>query len=204
MKLIVGLGNPGKKYEGTRHNAGFMFVDKLAEELGSEMGTFLPGEKRPHFANQDKFKSEILEVTCKGEKFVLVKPQTYMNLSGTAVQKIMKYYDLTPDELIVVSDDVDITVGQARIRHDGSSGGQKGLQNVIDILGSDQFVRIRIGIESESTQSDRLETADFVLSKFSKDELNIVDKTINQLIEYTLPFLEKNEKIPAHTLSVES
>jgi len=209
MKLIVGLGNPGKKYEGTRHNAGFVFVDKLAEELGSEMGTFLPGEKRPHFANQDKFKSEILEVTCKGEKFVLVKPQTYMNLSGTAVQKIMKYYDITPDDLIVVSDDVDISVGQARIRHEGSSGGQKGLQNIIDILGSDDFVRIRIGIGASGTllseeksprATGQIETADFVLSKFSKAEISIVDEIIEMAIGYILSFIENNEKIPAHTI----
>ena len=205
MKLIVGLGNPGEKYQGTRHNAGFVFVDKLA----SKLGTFLPGEKRPHFANQDKFKSETLEVNYKGEKIILVKPQTYMNLSGISVQKIMKYYDIIPDDLIVVSDDVDIPVGQARVRHEGSSGGQKGLQNIIDILGSDDFVRVRIGIGASGTLGSKeksphatgqIETADFVLSKFSKKEISIVDEIIEMAIGYVLPFIENNEKIPAHTI----
>src|SRR3989344_3417972 len=204
MKLIVGLGNPGKKYDGTRHNAGFCFVDKLAGEIGSEMGTFLPKEKRPHFSKDDKFNAEIVEIMYKGEKIILVKPQTFMNLSGTAVGMMMSYFKLSVDDVIIVSDDVDLPVGQARIRHDGSSGGQKGLQNIADTLGSDNFTRIRIGIQSEMKVSNQIDTADFVLSKFSKNENAIIDEMIELLINHILPFIEKNEKIPAHTLSVES
>ncbi len=207
MKLVVGLGNPGKQYEGTRHNAGFRFVDKLAEELGvemgtGEMGTFLPKEKRPHFTNHDKFKSEVLEIIHKGEKIILAKPQTFMNLSGKAVSMIMSYYNIVGDDLIVVSDDVDLPVGQARIRHDGSSGGQKGLQNIIDTLKTDEFVRIRIGIGSGTEEANEIETADFVLSKFSDKENEIIDETIELVIGRILPFIEKNEKIPAHTISL--
>jgi len=201
MKLIVGLGNPGKKYEGTRHNAGFMFVDKLV--CHTDMSA--AGECET-YTSEDKFDSLMLTVTRKGEKFIFAKPQTFMNLSGPAVQKIMKYYDITPDDLIVVSDDVDILVGQVRIRHDGSSGGQKGLQNIIDILGEDKFTRIRIGVRPESGNADTpanlIDTTDLVLSKFSEAERSTIDETIEQVIGYILPFLKKKEVIPAHTINV--
>lgn len=190
MKIIVGLGNPGQKYDGTRHNAGFRFVDELAKKLETA------------FTQADKFEAEIAETIYKGDKIILMKPQTYMNLSGKAVSMIMSYYNISAIDLIVISDDVDLPVGQARIRHDGSSGGQKGLQNIIDSIGGDEFVRIRIGIQSEMKISNQIETSDFVLSKFSKKEEGIVDEIIELTIGHVLPFIEKNEKIPAHTLSV--
>lgn len=207
MKIIVGLGNPEKKYQGTRHNAGFMFVDKLAEEMNVEtaakLGTLLSKEKRPQFETSKKFTAEIAEVTRKGEKIILVKPQTFMNLSGKAVSMMMSYYKISANDLVVISDDIDLPVGQARIRHDGSSGGQKGLQNIIDTLGLDNFLRIRIGIQSSrDDKSNQIETADFVLSKFSKKEEVIVDEMIDLIIGHILPFIEKNEKIPAHTIAL--
>lgn len=192
MKLVVGLGNPGQKYDGTRHNAGFRFVDELAKKLETA------------FTQADKFEAEIAETIYKGDKIILMKPQTYMNLSGKAVSMMMSYYNITAIDLIVISDDVDLPVGQARIRHDGSSGGQKGLQNIIDTLGSNDFTRVRIGIQSEMIATNQIDTADFVLSKFSKKEEVIVDEIIELTIGHVLPFIEKNEQVPAHTLSVES
>ncbi len=197
MKLVVGLGNPGKKYEGTRHNAGFRFVDKLIchKDLA-------PAGECATFSENKKFKADIAEVTRKGEKIILVKPQTYMNLSGESVSMIMSYFNISVDDLIIVSDDVDLPVGQARIRHDGSSGGQKGLQNIIDTLGTADFVRVRIGVQSKLERSNQIDTADFVLSKFSKQEVGTVDELIELTIGHILPSIEKNEKIPAHTISL--
>ncbi|MDO8444258.1 MAG: aminoacyl-tRNA hydrolase [bacterium] len=206
MKLIIGLGNPGKKYEGTRHNAGFMFLDKLI--CNKDLA---PAGECSTFLSNKKFEAEMVEVTRKGEKIILVKPQTYMNLSGNTVSMMMSYYKISVDDLIVVSDDVDLPVGQARIRHDGSSGGQKGLQNIIDTLGSDDFTRVRIGIGASGTllsgekrphATGQLDTADFVLSKFSKKELGVIDEIIELTVGHVLPFIEKNQKIPAHSLSV--
>lgn len=203
MKIIIGLGNPGEKYEGTRHNAGFMFVDELvcAKEIA-------PVEGCLKFELNKKFDALIADTSFKGEKMIIAKPQTYMNLSGQSVRRLLDFYKADIADIIVVSDDVDLPLGSSRVRHDGSSGGQKGLQNIIDVLGSDIFTRIRIGIKyiggstAQTEDKNRYDTADFVLSKFDDREIDIVDSIIGDTIAYILPFIAKEEQIPAHTLEV--
>lgn len=203
MKLVVGLGNLGKKYEGTRHNAGFMFLDKLVCQKD-----LAPVGECVEFKNDSKFKSEIAEASYKGEKLLLVKPQTYMNLSGEAVSKVALFYKVDLSNLIVVSDDLDLPLGTARIRTGGSSGGHKGMQNIIEKSG-DQFCRIRIGIRSQiggssETITNEIDATNFVLSKFSKRESNILDNIIDEAIKYLLTYLGKKVEIPSHTLEVKT
>ena len=133
MKMIVGLGNPGKEYEKTRHNAGFWVVDSLADKFG--VTTW-----------KDQYNASISEFRLGGEKILLVKPQTYMNLSGEAVQPLMHFYKLELDDLLVIYDDLDLPTGTVRIRKNGSSGGQKGMTSIIQRLNEDDFPRIRMGI----------------------------------------------------------
>jgi peptidyl-tRNA hydrolase, PTH1 family len=204
MKIIVGLGNPGEKYSATRHNAGFMFVDKLS----SHPDLTIIGE-RLEFRENKKFQAFFAETSAKGEKIILAKPATFMNLSGNAVRSILDFYKCDVDDLIVVSDDLDIPVGYVRVRQEGSSGGQKGLQSIIDNLGTDLFQRIRIGIASQSesgesdNQASRYDAVDFVLSKFSTKESGGIKSAIDMAIEYSLPFILSQEKIPAHTLNID-
>ena len=193
MKLIVGLGNPGKEYEGTRHNAGFMFLDKLA--CAKEI---CPDGICLNFKKEENSDALIAGSQLNGEKIILVKPQTFMNLSGNCVAMIMQYYKLTPEDLIVISDDIDLPVGVARIRHEGSSGGQKGLQNIIDVLGVDKFLRLRIGVGLE----DQTDATDHVLGKFDKRELPLVGQTIDESINYLLLHLGQKHEIPAHTIEI--
>ena len=152
MKIIVGLGNPGKQYEKTRHNAGFLTLDLVAKNLGVDIAT-------------QKFKALIGETFVKGEKVLLVKPQTYMNLSGDSVRKICEYYDLFEEDIFVITDDLDLPVGTLRIREKGSSGGQKGIQSIIDNLGTNEFLRLKIGIGNNK----QIETKDYVLGKMDSD-----------------------------------
>lgn len=152
MKVIIGLGNPGKSYENTRHNAGFLTIDMVARALGVSITT-------------QKFKSLIGETFIKGEKVILVKPQTYMNLSGEAVRRVLDYYDLDASDIMVITDDLDLPVGTLRIREKGSSGGQKGIQDIIDQLGTQNFLRLRIGIGNDK----RIPTKDYVLGKIDPD-----------------------------------
>lgn len=201
MKIIIGLGNPGKQYEGTRHNAGFMFLDKLICHPNiSPEGECLT------FQKEDKFDSLVASCMRKGEKMIFVKPQTFMNLSGKAVAQILQYYKTGPEDLIIVSDDADIPIGTSRIRGEGSSGGQNGLQSIIDTLNVDKFVRVRIGIkaleknQNETEDLSQTDLSDFVLSKFDKREQKVVENSINETIDYLIPFLGSKEEIPAHTL----
>ncbi len=205
MKIIVGLGNPGKEYENTRHNAGFRFVDELATRP-----ELAPAGKILRFRTEKKFEAEIVETAKDGEKILLVRPLTFMNLSGQAVSMILSYFKVSPEDLIVAADDKDLPIGQARIRNEGGSAGQKGLQNIIDTLKTDQFTRIRLGItkyDGDATEFDPpegiLDTAEFVLSPFSDREVPILSKVIEETIKYVLPYLgNKNDKIPDHTLDL--
>jgi PTH1 family peptidyl-tRNA hydrolase len=204
MKVIVGLGNPGEKYKNTRHNAGFIFLDKLiCHPFLSPVGSCL------EFHKEGKFEALIAETNHKGEKIILVKPQTFMNLSGKAVARILNYYKAEKEDLIVVSDDIDLPIGTARIRQEGSSGGQKGLQNIIDSIGSDQFLRIRLGVKSiggdadvTANPSNGFDATDFVLSVFPKRELVVLNQLVDRTIDYVTPFIGKDLEIPAHTLDV--
>ncbi|MEI7792087.1 MAG: aminoacyl-tRNA hydrolase [Candidatus Berkelbacteria bacterium] len=201
MKLIVGLGNPGKQYEGTRHNAGFMFLDKLVGHAA-----FTVSGDSIQFSKEDKFDSLVAQTVLSGEKFIFAKPQTFMNLSGNAVAEIMQYYKISPEDLIVVSDDADLPIGTSRIRTDGSSGGQKGLQSIIEALNLYTFVRVRIGIKALAANQDEAENisqislSDFVLSKFDKREEKILEASMDETIRYLVQFLGSNQEIVPHTI----
>ena len=163
MKMIVGLGNPGKTYSRTRHNTGFLVLDLVLEELKLTL-------------DKERCKALYCIYNHKGEKIIFVKPQTFMNLSGEAVRGLMDYYDVNVSDLIVIHDDLDLPVGKLRLRKSGSSGGQKGMGNIIDNLGTSEIKRIRVGIGNDKT----VETVDYVLSRFHRDELKEFKDSINR------------------------
>lgn len=154
--MIVGLGNPGKKYEFTRHNTGFLCVDLYAEEHGFKIDRL-------------KFKSLIGETKINGKRCLFVKPQTFMNLSGEAVREAAAFYKIPPEKIVVIFDDISLDVGKMRIRRKGSDGGHNGIKNIIYQLASDQFPRIKIGIGAKPHPDYDL--ADWVLTPFSKEDL---------------------------------
>lgn len=155
MKLLVGLGNPGAKYDDTRHNAGFMVVGRLAAEWSAP------------FKPEPRFKALVAEARLGGEKVVCMLPQTYMNLSGEAVAAYMRFAKLTPDDVLVVFDDVSIPLGTVRVRPDGSAGGQNGVKSLIALLGTQSFARVKVGVGPVPPKWDLV---DFVLSKFRPAE----------------------------------
>jgi len=161
--IIVGLGNPGKKYELTRHNVGFDAIDRLAEKHGIAV-------------TKMKYKALIGEGNIAGEKVILVKPQTYMNLSGETVMNICQFYQLPMEQLIVIYDDIDTDFAKLRIRMKGSAGTHNGMRHIIYLLQKDDFPRIRIGIG----KSDRLALKDYVLQKFNKEEMVTISETIDR------------------------
>ncbi len=169
MKLIVGLGNPGKEYTNTRHNAGFMLVDELAKKLSA-------GD----FKMEKKFNAEIATGNLNGDKIILVKPQTFMNNSGQAVRAVMDFYKLTPADVIVAHDDKDILIGEYKNQNNRGAAGHNGVKSIIEHLGTQDFARVRIGVAPQERAID--DTADFVLGKFSKDEKNILEKVFTEII----------------------
>lgn len=163
MYIIVGLGNPTKKYEGTKHNVGFDAIDYLVDEYG------IPSSGLGYKAMYGKG-------TIEGQKVILAKPMTYMNLSGESVRELVNYYKIDPEqELIVLYDDISLAPGQIRIRKKGSAGGHNGIKNIIANLGTDKFQRIKIGVGEKPKAWD---LADYVLSPFSKEERPLVDEAI--------------------------
>lgn len=158
--LIVGLGNPDKKYENTRHNCGWLALDYIAGKRGCRV-------------NKIKYKSFVGECTIAGKRVMLMKPTTYMNNSGQAVTEAMRFYKLPPENVIVIFDDVSLDVGKMRIRQKGSDGGQKGMRSIIYLSGKDTFPRIKIGIGAKP--NPHWELADWVLSKFSGDEMRTLE-----------------------------
>ena len=169
MKLIVGLGNPGKKYKKTRHNAGFLAIDKIVSNFNFSSPAFQP-----------KFNAEISEGMINDKKIILAKPQTFMNDSGRAVREIMDYYKIDVENVTIIHDDIDISLGKYKIITNRSSAGHKGVQSIIDHFGTKDFLRIRIGIEIENRKTP---TEKFVLEKFGKEEMKIVEKVIEEIIE---------------------
>ena len=159
--LVVGLGNPDKKYENTRHNCGWMAIDHLADKLGCKV-------------NKIKFKSFVGECRINNKRALLMKPTTYMNNSGQAVVEAMNFYKLPPENVIVIFDDISLDVGKMRIRQKGSDGGQKGMRSIIYLSGKDTFPRIKIGIGAKPNPDWDL--ADWVLSRFSKDEGKLLEE----------------------------
>ena len=169
--LIVFLGNPGLKYDCTRHNAGFMAGDALAKKMGVSVDRL-------------RFKALTAAAEIGGEKVLLMKPQTFMNLSGEAVSEAARFYKIPPERVLVVSDEVSLPLGKLRVRPKGSAGGHNGMQNIIEQLGTQNIVRLRLGIGPKPAF---FEGKDFVLSKFKKEELPL----LKQALEKTLTALEK-------------
>lgn len=168
MKLIVGLGNPGKEYDGTRHNAGFACVDEVREAW-----------KFPEFTLQKKFLAMVSEGTMEGEKVLIAKPETFMNVSGESVAKLMLFYHLEPHGLYVAYDDIDLPLGSIRVRKDGSAGTHNGMKSIIATLGHQDFPRIRIGIESRGvTAPAEQDLTSFVLHAFLKAELPLFRESV--------------------------
>ncbi len=161
MFAIIGLGNPGARYESTRHNVGFEVVEYIARQKGIKI------QKMKH-------KALIGECTIGTEKVLLIKPQTYMNLSGEAVRSIMEFYKIPLSHIMVIYDDVDLSCGQVRIRMQGSSGTHNGMRSILSHVHSEGFPRIRIGIG----KSDRIPLADFVLSRFSSEEIPLIEAAV--------------------------
>jgi len=170
MKLIIGLGNPGEEYKKTRHNAGFLALDKLATT----------NIQYSIFNIQSKFNAEISERIINNEKVILAKPQTFMNNSGHAVKAIVDYYKIDLENIIVIHDDLDIPLGEYKISKNKNSGGHKGVQSIIDYLGTKDFTRIRIGIMTENKKTP---TEKFVLERFGEDEMEIVEGVIEEIVK---------------------
>ena len=167
MKLIVGLGNPGSEYAKTRHNMGFMVVDNFAKKCEAEI-------------NKEKFNGLYTECFIGDEKVMLLKPLSFMNLSGTVVKKYIDYFKINVEDILVVVDDLDLNFLDYRLRLFGSSGGHNGLKNIEKEIGTNKFKRFRIGISNDKT----IDTADYVLGSFGKQDLEMIEK-----------FLPKTEKI---------
>ena len=163
MYLVAGLGNPGKQYDMTRHNIGFHTIDYIADKLGVKIKKL-------------KYKAIYGECDINGEKVLLVKPQTYMNLSGESISEFVKFFKIPTENVIIISDDIALETGRIRIRKKGSAGGHNGLKNIIYMLNSENFNRIRIGVGTP-THPD-YELKDFVLGRFTKDEIPVLEESI--------------------------
>lgn len=174
MKLIVGLGNPGSEYQATRHNMGFSAIDYISEKYN------IPVKKSKH-------QSLIGEGTLFGERVVLIKPMTYMNLSGDAVGALSRWYKVDPADILVLYDDMDIPTGQLRIRPSGSAGGHNGMKSIILRLGTDQFPRLRIGIG----RVDSHDTVDYVLGKLNREEQEIQFKLLGTVCDAVGLFIKE-------------
>ena len=166
MKLIVGLGNPGSKYDHTRHNIGFDVIDRLASQVDVLL-------------NQQKFRADYGIWHVGGEKVLLVKPYTFMNLSGEALLPLMSYYNISPDEIIVVYDDLDLVPGKLRLRQSGSAGGHNGVKSIIALLGTQEFKRMKLGIGRP--QFGR-KVVDHVLQRFDTDEQPLIEQSIDTTV----------------------
>lgn len=169
MKLIFGLGNPGEKYVGTRHNLGFKVVEELGKSVKGQ------GESWKY---EEKFKSEILSFTLNASRFTLVKPQTYMNNSGMAVRLLMDYYKLQSTDVIIVYDELDLPLGKIKVRVGGASAGHHGVESIMEHLGSDQFTRVRLGIGPAVGPAEK-----FVLELFKSSEKPQVKQMIGQAVK---------------------
>ena len=167
MKLIVGLGNPGKEYVKTRHNTGFNFIDYYLEHKNIE----------PTW--QKKFDGKYIQTAINGEKVIFLKPQTYMNLSGNSVRKVVDYFNINIDDVLVISDDLDLSIGNFKLRLSGSSGGHNGLKSIESSLNTDNYRRLKIGISNDKD----IDTKDYVLGNISKEDKEILNNLYKELCE---------------------
>ena len=179
MKMIVGLGNPGKEYENTRHNMGFIVLDNFAKSLGISI-------------DKNKFNALYKDLFVAGEKVLLVKPLSYMNLSGEAIRAVMDYYKIDVKDIIIIYDDIALNIGKIRIRANGSDGGHNGIKSIISHIGTNNFNRIKIGIGPQIGPSEY-----FVLNNFPKEQSEILkevlDKSIDAAKSIMLDGIEKTQ-----------
>ena len=173
MKMIIGLGNPGKEYENTRHNMGFIVLDNFAKSLNIDI-------------DKKKFNALYTDLFIEGEKVLLIKPQSYMNLSGEVVQSFANYYDIDYSDILVISDDLDLSFLDYRLRLFGSSGGHNGLKDIERCLGTNKFRRFRIGISNNKN----IDTKDYVLGKFSKDDVKAIDEFLPKTVDILNDFIK--------------
>jgi PTH1 family peptidyl-tRNA hydrolase len=174
IKLIVGLGNYPIEYHETRHNIGFMVIDEVCRELKLIL-------------DQDKYQGLFTKVKTDKDEFIIAKPQTYMNLSGNFVQPITHFYKIKPEDILIISDDVDLSVGSIRIKPTGSSGGQNGVKDIINKLGSENIPRIKIGIGRPSNKN--IMVANYVLSKFTVEERDTINKIVKQVAGAVIKYM---------------
>ena len=177
MKLIVGLGNPGSKYRGTKHNVGFIALDEIAYQ---EKVTF----------NKTQFEADIAEFFLNGEKIILAKPQTFMNESGRSVRPLMDYYNIADEDLLVIYDDLDLPIGKIRLRQKGSAGGHNGIKSIIAHLGTQAFNRVKVGIDRPKSSQ---EVVSYVLSTFPKNTHDDMLKAVKSAAEASLYWAEGHD-----------
>ena len=172
MKLIVGLGNPGNEYANTRHNMGFMVIDKILDELNIKL-------------TKNKHKGTFVQTKIKGNDVIILKPLTYMNLSGDSIREVMNYFKITIDDILVIYDDMDTEVGSLRLRLSGSAGGHNGLKSIIANLGSDKFKRIRVGIGKDP----QIDIINYVLGKPKKEDADKIDAATTKAMKAAIDFV---------------
>ena len=179
MKLIVGLGNIGHEYEGTRHNVGFSTIDKLADKMNVE------------FSVEARFKGLIAQTNQTGEKVILLKPTTYMNLSGDSIRLVKDFYKIDIEDILIICDDLDMEVGKIRFRTKGSAGGHNGLKSIIANLGTETFNRIKVGISRDRN----IPVPDWVLSRFKGDDAIVVNNAFEHVANCIYDYLNNNKTI---------
>lgn len=183
MKIIIGLGNIGEKYENTRHNIGFMALDRLSQEYDQS--------SEQKWKETPKLKGVLKEININGEKVLLVKPTTYMNLSGECVKKVLDYYKVALENLIVIFDDIDLPFGEVRFREKGSAGTHNGVKSLIKELGTDNFKRIKIGIENRTpVLKINFDLSNYVLSKFDKKEQKALDEAFKDVVNKIIDLMK--------------
>jgi len=173
MKLIVGLGNPGKEYKNTRHNVGFTIIDNLAKKLGVEI-------------NNNKHSGLFCQTLIGDEKVILLKPQKFINLSGEVIKSFMDYYKIESEDIFIINDDLDLEIGTFKLRNRGSSGGHNGLKSIESNIGTDEYKRLKIGISNNKNMA----TKDYVLGTFTKEEKPIIDKVIDEAQNIILDYIK--------------
>ncbi len=175
MKLIVGLGNIGNEYNNTRHNIGFMAIDKLCDYYNVKL-------------DKHKFSGSYGEININGEKVILLKPEKYMNLSGEVIKDFVKYFKIDIDDILIIHDDLDLSVGRYKLKPKGSPGGHNGLKNIELHLNTSNYKRMKIGISNNKT----IDTKDYVLGKFKKEELDIINEIIDKIPLIVDSFIKDN------------
>lgn len=177
MYIIAGLGNPGEKYDNTRHNAGFLTIDALADRYGIDV------REKAH-------KALIGKGVIEGQKVILAKPQTYMNLSGESIRALVDYYKVTQEELVIIFDDISLEPGQLRIRKKGSAGGHNGIKSIIAHLGTQEFTRIKVGV---GEKPPRMDLADYVLGRFAKEEQDTMKEAFETAAKAAVAIMTEGE-----------